>query len=526
MDNPRSSASPLQGVCTLGSRTGRWVLSATLLASAASFMLWSAVAVALPSIQNYFAATISGIQWVVNAYLLMLAALLLIGGSLGDHHGRKRMFIIGMAVFVAGAALASISWSLDALIAFEGLQGIGSALMVPQSLAIINACFPREERGRAIGLWAGISGGIAALGPWVGGWLVETFGWQSIFWMPVPVIALAIVVTARFIPENQTMETGKLDWPGTFFVFLGLLGIAYGLIGGPSAGWNAPLVVASLGGGVVALGIFVAIEMRSASPLVPLVIFQNPLVSGANAVTVLLYFAFNGVILFVVLNLQQIQGFTPTEAGLRMLPPVVVITLLAGPAGTLADRIGPRPQMIAAPAIVALGIVLLMLGDQGTDYLTHFMPGLIATGIGMSLVIAPLTKSALSVETRYSGAASGVNNAIARTAGLLAVAVLGAVMLAAFVPRLADTLQASALSAEEQHEIMAQYDKLGGIIIPDDYGQAAQAAARNAIQTSFIYAFRWAMGVCAVLALLASVVSFFTIHKENESSIRSGDGAP
>jgi len=518
VENEGTQAKATPGNCTLHSPAGRWVLAATLLASAASFILWSAVAVALPAIQSHFNATIAGLQWVVNSHLLTLAALLLIGGSLGDHHGRRRIFIIGMVVFATGAALSGMARSINVLIAFQALQGIGSALMVPQSLAIINACFPSKERGRAIGLWAGISGGIAALGPWVGGSLVDSLGWQAVFWMPVPVIALALAVSIRFVPENRDVETSRLDWPGTVCVLLALLGISYGLISGPSAGWNSPPVMGGLIGGAAALAAFIVIELRTSAPLIPLEIFRDPLVSGANTVTLVLYFALNGVMLFTVLNLQQAQGYSPTEAGMRILPPIIIITFLAAPAGTLADRIGPRPQMIGGPALVATGAALLMIGDAGATYAAHFLPGLFAVGIGMSFVIAPLTKSALTVEMRHSGSASGVNNAIARTAGLLAVAVLGAVMLATFTPALNAALQASALTPQEQMAIMLEYDKLGGIPIPDSFSDTARSIARAAIQDSFIHSYRWAMGVCAVLALAGSVVSFFTIHQPDQPS--------
>ena len=500
------------GSCSIRSVAGRWVLAATLLASAASFILWSAVSVALPSIQSAFDTGISGLQWVVNSYLLTLSAFLLIGGSLGDHFGRKRIFVTGMLVFVTGASASGFAWSLTALIAFQALEGLGSALMVPQSLAIINACFPSEERGRAIGLWAGISGGIAALGPWIGGALVQAFGWNSVFWMPVPVIALALAATIRYVPENRDVETGKLDWPGTLLVLLALLGIAYGLISGPGNGWDAPVVVACLAGGAVALGFFIVVEARSSTPLVHLAIFRNPLVSGANAVTLLLYFALDGIMLFTILNLQQIQGYSPTQSGLRMLPPVIIITLLAAPAGTLADRIGPRIQMIGGPALVAAGAGLLMLVHADAAYLVYFLPGLAATGIGMAFVIAPLTKSALSVEMRFSGSASGVNNAVARTAALIAVAVLGAVMVATFAPALSDALKASGLSPQEQVVILQQYDKLGGITVPAEFSDSARALAETAVRNSFVHSYRWAMGVCAALAMMASVTSFFTIR--------------
>ncbi len=498
--------------CSLSSAAGRWILLATLLASSTAFLVGTAVIVALPTIQSYFQTGITGIQWVVNAHLLSLAALLLIGGSLGDHFGRKRIFISGIVLFAIGAILSGLARSISLLIAFQALQGVGSAMMIPQSLAIINACFTKNQRGQAIGLWAGLSGGIAALGPWLGGWLVETFSWQVVFFMTVPISIFALIVTSIFVPESRDPGAHKLDWWGTLFIFLGLLGIAYGLISGPVAGWNTLLVRIGLIGGPIAIILFIVIQLRQPEPLVPLHIFRNPLVAGANTVTLFLYFALNGVIFFFVLNLQQIQGYSPTMAGLGLLPPIVLITFFAGPAGALADKIGPRLQMILGPVIVALGMALLTIGGVEASYFRHFLPGLVLFGIGMALVIAPLTKSALSVEPRFSGSASGVNNAVSRIAALMAVAVLGAIVISTFTTRLNDTISASSLTQEEQRQILSQSDKLGGIIIPDTFDEPTQTLVRNAIRESFVYGFRWAMTVSAALALSGALVSFITIH--------------
>ena len=270
-----------------------------------------------------------------------------------------------------------------------------------------------------------------------------------------------------------------------------------------------------LGSGIaiLALATFVLVDTRSDTPLVPISIFKAPLVSGANAVTLLVYFALNGVIIFTVLNLQQVQGYSATQAGLAMLPLTAVITFLAAPAGSLADRFGPRIQLVVGPLLVAVGISLLMTGGTNADYFRHFLPGLALVGLGMALVIAPITKSALSVETRFSGSASGVNNAVARTAALLAIAVLGALILAVFVSNLGDTLQSSRLTRQQQLEIMAQQDKLGGIVIPDSFDESARDVAQTAIKESFVLSFRWAMGVCASLSLLGSIISFFVIRE-------------
>ena len=513
--------------CSLNSATGRWILLATLLASGTAFLMGTAVIVALPTIQSYFNTSITGIQWVINAHLLSLAALLLIGGCLGDRFGRKRIFMAGIALFATGAILSGFARTIGLLIAFQSLQGIGSALMIPQSLAIINACFAENQRGQVIGLWAGLSGGIATLGPWLGGWLVETFFWQAIFFMIVPISIVALIVTSIFVPKSRDSGAHKLDWLGTLFIFLGLLGTTYGLISGPVAGWDNPLVLIGLIGGSIAIILFIVAELRQSEPLVPLQIFRNPLVTGANTVTFFLYFALNGIIFFLVLNLQQVQGYSPTMAGLGLLPPIVLITFFAGPAGALADRIGPRLQMIVGPVIVALGMALLTIGGTDASYLKHFMPGLILFGIGMALVIAPLTKSALSVEPRFSGSASGVNNAVSRIAALMAVAVLGAIVISTFTTRLNDTISTSSLTQEEQGQILSQSDRLGGIIVPDTFDETAQTMARNAIRESFVYGFRWAMAISAALALAGALVSFITIHgqpRRRPTSSSKGSG--
>jgi EmrB/QacA subfamily drug resistance transporter len=506
------------GGCSLRSASGRWILLATLLASSTAFLMGTAVSVALPTIQSHFNTSITGIQWVVNAQLLALASLLLVGGSLGDHLGRKRVFLSGIVLFAVGALLSGLAAkSIGLLITFQAVQGIGAALMIPQSLAIINACFVEHERGQAIGLWAGLSGGIAALGPWLGGWVVETFGWQAVFLMALPLLALTLIVTLVFVPENRDPDARRLDWFGAVFILLGLLGIAYGLIVGPVSGWGTETVLISLIGGIIAIIAFIIIELRIAEPLVPLQMLKKPLVAGANAVTLFLYFALNGVIFFLVLRLQQVHGYSPTTAGLSMLPPIVIITFLAAPAGALADRIGPRLQMILGPTIVAAGMALLAVGGPDAGYVRNFMPGLILFGLGMALAIAPLTKSALAVDPQLSGAASGFNNSVSRIAALLAIAALGAIVLSTFSARLSDTLTSSGLTQENQGQILAQSDKLGGIDIPDNFDRNAQESAGLAIRESFVYGFRWAMVVCAVLALSGAFISFFSIHSPPHS---------
>lgn len=499
--------------CSLSSARGRWILLATFLASGTAFLTGTAVIIALPAIQSYFSTNITGLQWVVNAHLLSLSALLLIGGSLGDRFGRQRIFVLGISLFATGGVLSALATTVGLLISFQALQGAGAALMAAQTLAIINTCFAENQRGQAIGLWAGFSGGIAAAGPWLAGWLIETFSWQAVFLMTVPISISALVITVIFIPENAESGGRELDWLGTLFILSGLFGIAYGLISAPVAGWKTISVIVSLIGGVTAIILFFLVEWHQIRPLVPLRLFRNPLVTGANVVTFFLYFALNGVLLFTVFNLQQIQGYSPSITGLGLLPPMVLITVFAGPAGALADKIGPRWQMVAGPAIVAVGAASLTVGGADASYIKHFLPGLALSGIGMALVIAPLTKSALSVEPRFSGVASGVNNAIARIAALMAVAVLGAIVTSTFSARLHDTIGASDLNNADQQQILSQSDKLGGISLPENFSETDRFAAENAVKESFVYGFRWAMASCALLALIAALVSFATIHR-------------
>lgn len=498
--------------CTVDSARGKWILFATILASGMAFLIGTAVSIALPTIQSDFGANISGMQWVVSAYVVVLASFLLLGGSLGDHFGRKRIFSYGIIIFLLGAALSGFAKTISALIAFQALEGLGAAMMIPGSLAIINVCFVESHRGQAIGLWAGLAGGVAALGPLLGGWLVETFGWQAIFYFNVPIGLIALFVTSRFVPESRNPEARKLDLLGTLCITLGLFGIAYGLIQGPVVGWNNPLVLISLIGGASALILFVIVELRVREPMVPLKIFKNPLVAGANLVTFLLYFALNGLIFFLVFNLQQVQEYSPIFAGLALLPPIILITFLSGPAGSLADKIGPRLQMILGPLIVAFGMALLIIPGVHTNYYIHFLPGLILFGGGMALVIAPLTKSALAVEQKFSGAASGVNNTASRVAALLAIAVLGAVMTSIFTNRLSVAAQTSSLSSEEKLQILSQANKLGGIEIPDVFGEEPRVIAESAVKESFVHGFRWIMGINALLALLSALIAAITIR--------------
>lgn len=497
---------------TIKSLEGKLVLAATILASGMAFLDGTIITIAIPVIQSSFNTNLAGIQWVINSYALLLAALILISGSLGDRFGRKRIFSYGITLFVLSSFLCSIAQSIEQLIIFRSIQGIGAAMMIPGSLSIINTAFDDKVHGKAIGLWSGFSGGVAALGPFIGGWLVETFGWPSIFYINIPIGLIALYLTYRYIPETKNDEATQLDVKGTVLLFLGLLGISYALIQAPVSGWSDTTVVSSLVIGLWSIVTFVYHERKVKDPLVPLKIFSSPLVTGANIMTLFLYFALQGVIFFLILNFQQLQHYSPLIAGMGMLPTIILITFLSGPAGALSDRIGPRYPMIIGSFIVAVGMASFILAGKSANYFTAFLPGLLLFGGGMALVIAPLTKSALAVDHRFSGAASGVNNAISRIAALLAIALLGAVMAFFFAGSLEERTTKSALNQAEKHQIIQQKNKIGDITIPQNFSEDTKRIAQEQIDDAFLFSFRNVMAIAASLAFISSLVSFFMIH--------------
>ncbi len=501
---------------TVKNFAGKMVLAGTILASGMAFLDGTVVNIAIPVIQTSLNATLDNMQWIVNSYALILASLILISGSFGDRFGRKKVFLYGIGLFILASFLCGISQSIEQLIAFRTLQGIGAAMMIPGSLSIISTVFEEKEQGKAIGLWSGFAGGVAALGPFLGGWLVETLGWQSIFYLNIPIGLLAIFLTIKYVPETKNDEAQRLDILGTVLLLTGLLGISYALIEAPVQGLYTTWIIGSLLFGVGAIVAFVFMEKKIQEPIFPLKIFQSKLVTGANLVTLFLYFALNGIIFFLILNFQQLQQYSPIIAGLGMLPSVLLITFLSGPGGSLSDRIGPRIPMIIGPLIVGIGMVLLIFPGIHANYFIAFLPGLILFGLGMSLVIAPLTKSALAVDKRYSGAASGVNNAVSRVAALLAVALLGAIMSITFSSHLVNAIEKSNLSQSQQEQILIQKNKLGGIQIPESFGQNEKALAKQYIDESFLYSFRIVIGIGAALAFLSAIISFLTIEKSKK----------
>jgi EmrB/QacA subfamily drug resistance transporter len=408
----------------MGTPAARWVLLTTVLGSALVMLDSTVVNVALGRIGTDLGADFAGLQWTVNAYTLAIASLILLGGSLGDHLGRRRVFVVGVVWFALASLLCGLAPTLPLLVAGRVLQGVGGALLTPGSLALISASFRGADRAAAVGAWSGFGGIAGAVGPFLGGWLVE-WNWRAVFLVNLPLAALVVVVALRHVPETRDRESAPgLDVPGTVLAVVALGASTWALtaLGG---GTTPGVAVAVLAVGVAALAGFVVVERRSPHPLVPPQLFADRAFTGANAATLLVYGALGVVFLLLVLQLQVVAGFSPLTAGTALLPLTAIMLVFSARAGALAQRIGPRLPMTAGPLVAAAGLLLLRQVGPGASWVADVLPGVVVFGAGLSLTVAPLTATVLgSAPDRYAGAASGVNNAIARAAGLLAVAVV------------------------------------------------------------------------------------------------------
>jgi len=409
-----------------GTPEGRWVLVATIVGSGIASLDATVVNVALPTIGRHFGAGVAGLQWVLTGYLITLAALILLGGSLGDLFGRRRVFVAGVIWFTVASLLCGLAVNLPMLIAARALQGIGGALLVPGSLAIIEAGFAPADRGRAIGAWSGLGGIAAAVGPFVGGWLVSAVSWRLIFLLNLP-LAAVVLVAARHVPESSDPTANRhIDWLGAGLVVVGLASSTYALIEGPTPGRAAVVAVAGLIG-ILGLAAFVVVEARSPHPMLPLGIFSSRQFTAANLVTFVVYAALGGALFLLAVDLQVALGFSPVAAGAALFPVTIIMLFLSARAGALAQRIGPRIPMTVGPMIVALGLLMMRGISPGGRYFSDVLLSIVVFGLGLAFTVAPLTATVMAAaEERFAGAASGVNNAVARAAGLLAVALLPA----------------------------------------------------------------------------------------------------
>jgi EmrB/QacA subfamily drug resistance transporter len=491
-----------------------WILAATILGSSMAFIDETAVTVALPAIQSALGATAVDAQWVAEAYTLLLAPLILVGGSLGDHLGRRRVFSVGAVLFAVASVWCGLAQSPEQLIAARAVQGVSAALLVPNSLAIIGASFEEERRGKAIGTWAGLTSVTLILGPVLGGYLAENVSWRGVFFINIPLAVAVLAITLSRVPESRDPEARRLDLPGAALVAVGLGGVVFGLLESSRAGLGDPLVVGALIVGVIALGAFLVIEDRSGEPMMPLSLFRSRNFAGANAFTLLLYFALGGTLFFLPFNLIWVQDYSATAAGAAMVPVVALIFLLSRYTGGLTDRYGARLPLVLGPAIAAAGFALFAVpGVQSGSYWTSFFPAAVVLGIGLSILVPAVTTVALnSVDVSHSGVASAINNSFSRTAGLLAVAVLGVLMFTSFGGSLDARLEALDLPPGVRQQLEQEKIKLGAAEVPKSIDAERGAIVERAIDEAFVSGYRVVMLVAAVMALASAITAAFLIE--------------
>ena len=470
---------------------GPWILAATILGSSMAFIDSTVVNVALPAIQTALHATLAQVQWVVESYALFLAALLLVGGSLGDLKGRRKIFATGVALFSVASMWCGMAPDILQLIAARGLQGVGGAMLVPGSLALISANFPQKERGRAIGTWSGFTSITAAIGPVLGGWFTQHGSWRWVFFINVPIGLAVLLLTFWKVPESTSGKGGvHFDWQGALLAALGFGGVVFALIE------SVPLAGAA---GAVCLIAMMAWEARTPAPMVPLGLFRSKNFSGANLLTLFLYSAFGGVLFFFPLDLIQVQGYSPTQAGAALLPFILLMFLLSRWSGGLLDKYGARVPLIVGPLIAGAGFALFTRPGVGAPYWSTILPATLALGLGMAVSVAPLTTTVMNaVEQSSAGTASGINNAVSRVGGLLAVAVFGALLTGVFQRDLDRNLNRLAVAPEVQSQIEVQGSKLAAATTEDPKG-------RMAIDEAFVAGYRTVLWVAAGLAILSSL---------------------
>jgi EmrB/QacA subfamily drug resistance transporter len=477
-----------------------------------AFIDSTVVIVAVPAIQASFHATLVDLQWVIESYGLFLGALILVGGSLGDLFGRRRMFVAGIAIFALASAGCGVALNIHQLIIARSIQGVGAALLVPGSLAIISASFDERSRGQAIGTWSGFTAITTAIGPILGGWLVQHASWRWAFFINLPLAAAVMAISIWQIRESHSGLAGRVDWFGALLATVGLGGLVYGFIESATLGWRNPQVYGAFIVGIGSLAAFVFVEANVGAPMLPLTLFRSRNFSGANLLTLFLYAAVGIFFFLFPLNLIQVQRYSPTAAGAAMLPLILLMFSLSRWSGGLVARYGAEGPLIIGPLTAALGFVLFAVPSVGASYWKTFFPAMVVLGFGMTVTVAPLTTLVMnSVNQDRVGAASGINNAVARVAGVLAIAVFGIVMIKAFASQLNYSLAHLLVPPDIQQQLQRGEVKLAGLQVPAGLSPGMTAAIEDSIGEAFVFGFRMVMWICASLSVAGAAVAWLWI---------------
>jgi EmrB/QacA subfamily drug resistance transporter len=503
----------------LRSTAGKWIMVSTILASAMAFIDATALNVVLPSLQQSLKATGADLFWILNAYLLMLASLILIGGTMGDKLGRKKIFMAGIFIFILGSAACGIASSVLLLVVFRVLQGIGGALMIPGSLSLISSSINAKERGKAIGTWSAFTTVVTMGGPILGGALADAGLWRYIFFINVPIGIAALLMLGFKVKEIKDEDNkAGLDFSGAITIALGLALITFGFLRVPTVGLYNIQAYGSLALGVLFLIVFIIIEIKSTNPMMPLKLFANATFSGANLLTFFLYAGLGAGMLFLSLNLVQVQGYSQLQSGLTFLPFTVLMITIARFAGSLADKHGPRLFLVCGPAIAGAGLLILSFVKQTggpADYWTTFFPGVLVLGLGMSFTVAPLTAAVMgSVSDHFSGTASGINNAMTRISGVFANAIFGALAVLFFSGALQQQLKAIPLDVKDKQLIMQQATNLGNAKVPVSVSTTNKRIIEKAYHAGFINAYAGIMRISAALGFLGALMALIFIRNK------------
>ncbi len=511
----QSSLGEVSGVSFVSKSTGRWVLLVAIIGSGMAFIDSTAMNVVVPVLQQELNATIPQVQWVMEAYALFMSSLMLLGGALGDRFGRKRIFALGVVVFTAASMWCGLSPNTSQLIVARAFQGVGGALLVPGSLAIITVSFSEENRGRAIGTWSAFTAITTAMGPILGGWLAQNISWRLVFFINLPLALIVLGALFWRIPESRKENgSGGLDILGSLFATLALGCIVFALVDSGNIGFGHPKVIIPLVAGGIFFISFILYEWRASSPMMPLSLFRSRTFSGANLISFLYWAAWSSAVFFIPFNLIQLQGYSAAGVGVAFAPLVIALFLFSRWAGGTVARYGAKPAIMAGTILASIGFYLFTLPTIGGSYWTTIFPAITVLGIGMAIVISPLTTAVMSsVELEESGVASGVNNTVGRIAGLLAIAVMGVFALSTFNRNLDRDLDRLEITTETRESIDSQRIKYLLIEIPENVEPSTRKAIRSSINNSFLASYRLIMMISAGLVLIGSVVAWLTIEK-------------